>query len=425
MSGLHLIGRRGPLLAAFVLGVLVLVSVGERGPGSPAAELEDHNCRFWGIVTPTPQDSLIRDHLYAGTYDFARLGNLNPDGWGIAYFTPLLQAPGLGEPLIARAGTKANHPYDTRFPPAVERMIEFDPARAIVHLRKASTGAIEVPDPHPLIREDIVFAHNGTIDTTTLITLIEEGGSDYLLYHPPDYLNRYLDSELYMLYALRLRAEGVAQPSGPPSHALKDALAEAARRVYHADAIETAANVIALRGDTLFAMRFDPDDKRTYKLRYRACPGGWEVCSEPVGSDTSGWAVIPAKSVGLFRCGETPEFWSVLDPANRVEPPPDPVLGEGSALAPGSIRLDAHPNPFDGDTRVAFELARADDIDLAVFDAQGRRVRALASGLQGAGRHELLWDGRDDRGNACAAGVYFFQLQAGGAVHTRQVLTIR
>ena len=302
------------------------------GLASPARHQEeafsladDHACRFWGLITPTAQDALIQDHLLSGTYDFQRLGTANPDGWGIAFYTPFLQAAGHGEPIVMRARPRPNDAHDTRFSDAIGRMMDLDAERAIAHVRLASTGAIQVPDPHPLLRDGIVFAHNGTIDTTTLATLIEQCDADFLIDHPLDYLNRRLDTELYFLYMLCLREQGVETGESGLSHRFSDAMAEAGRRVLEADAIRTAANAIAIHGDTLFAMRFDPNDRKVYKLRYKACGGGWEVASEPVGSDTSGWSAIPAKSVGIFRCNASPVFVS-------ASPPPMPYLELGAVV---------------------------------------------------------------------------------------------
>jgi len=326
VHGIILAVKRLPWLICLLLAAAIPAdrpAVSGGGPSGGTGLPPDHACRFWGLITPVAQDALIQDHLLTGTYRFARLGDANPDGWGIAFFTPYLQVPDPGDPLVLRARTKSSDTHDQRFAEAVGRMMELDAERAIAHVRRASTGAIRIPDPHPLTRGGVVFAHNGTIDTTTLVTLLEEGDPDYLTDHPPDYLDRYLDSELYFLYILRLRDEGVETGGPVLSHALADAIAEAARRAHQEDAIQTAANCIAILGDTLFALRFDPSDGATYKLRYHARGDGWEVASEPVGTDTSGWSPIPAKSVGIFRCGEAPLFLSAF-------PPDMPYLDMGS-----------------------------------------------------------------------------------------------
>ena len=69
--------------------------------------------------------------------------------------------------------------------------------------------------------------------------------------------------------------------------------------------------------------------------------------------------------------------------------------------APGDVpavtRLVGNaPNPFNPQTTIAFDLARAQSVRLEVFDLRGRLVRRLQDGVLAAGRHEVRWDGRDD-----------------------------
>ena len=99
-----------------------------------------------------------------------------------------------------------------------------------------------------------------------------------------------------------------------------------------------------------------------------------------------------------------------------------PTVGVGEAPRPRPA-LTVAPNPFNPRTVVSFELSEAGEVAVAVHDVQGRLVRRLAAGAYGAGRHELVWDGRDDRGRAAGAGVYLVRLSAPqGEAVTRIVL---
>ncbi len=72
------------------------------------------------------------------------------------------------------------------------------------------------------------------------------------------------------------------------------------------------------------------------------------------------------------------------------------------------------PNPFNPATSIGFELTEPAVVSVRVFDAAGRLVRALASGRPlAAGRHDLTWNGRDDRGRRVGSGVYFLQVRGG------------
>ena len=83
-----------------------------------------------------------------------------------------------------------------------------------------------------------------------------------------------------------------------------------------------------------------------------------------------------------------------------------------SSLRPGAFKLHRnHPNPFSGTTRIVYDLPVTGKVYLSIHDAGGRLVRKLADGRQDAGRYSLTWDGRDTKGRACPAGVYFCSLK--------------
>ena len=68
------------------------------------------------------------------------------------------------------------------------------------------------------------------------------------------------------------------------------------------------------------------------------------------------------------------------------------------------------PNPFNPQTVIAFDLARASQVQVAVYDLNGSLVRELANEYRAAGVHSLVWDGRDGAGEQVASGTYFYRL---------------
>ena len=46
-------------------------------------------------------------------------------------------------------------------------------------------------------------------------------------------------------------------------------------------------------------------------------------------------------------------------------------------------------------------------------------------GSREARQYTLRWDGRDDRGQSVASGVYLYRLRAGDQVQTRKLLMLR
>jgi hypothetical protein len=87
--------------------------------------------------------------------------------------------------------------------------------------------------------------------------------------------------------------------------------------------------------------------------------------------------------------------------------------------------MRASPNPFHGATSLNFVLAEARNIKVAVYDAAGRQVRVLYSGLLGIGEHHLFWDGRDSQGRGSEAGSYLIRLESSGMGLSTRVVELR
>jgi subtilisin-like proprotein convertase family protein len=93
---------------------------------------------------------------------------------------------------------------------------------------------------------------------------------------------------------------------------------------------------------------------------------------------------------------------------------------------PAATRLIGNaPNPFNPRTTIAFDLARPGPVRLEIFDVKGRLVRRLVDRSFAAGRHSLVWDGRDESQSEAASGVYFARLLATDHKTTDKMLLVR
>ncbi len=84
-----------------------------------------------------------------------------------------------------------------------------------------------------------------------------------------------------------------------------------------------------------------------------------------------------------------------------------------------------HPNPFNSGTSIPYALAQAGPARLAVYNQLGQQVRVLFNGVQPQGEGTATWDGRDDKGQPAAAGIYFVRLESGEARQSRKILLLR
>jgi len=98
-----------------------------------------------------------------------------------------------------------------------------------------------------------------------------------------------------------------------------------------------------------------------------------------------------------------------------------------SVLPTETVVLDNYPNPFNPETWIPYQLATASDVTITIYDVRGNLIRRLDLGYQSAGTYfgrssSAYWDGRNDRGESVASGLYFYTFSAGDFTATRKML---
>jgi hypothetical protein len=88
---------------------------------------------------------------------------------------------------------------------------------------------------------------------------------------------------------------------------------------------------------------------------------------------------------------------------------------------------DAYPNPFNPTTTIKYSIADAGRVSLKIYNAAGQLVRTLVDEEQ-APRPEgfsATWDGRGNRGEDVASGVYFYKLTAKEFSQTKKMVLLK
>jgi hypothetical protein len=83
------------------------------------------------------------------------------------------------------------------------------------------------------------------------------------------------------------------------------------------------------------------------------------------------------------------------------------------------------PNPFNPSTTISFRLPARSRVEVAVYDARGRRLRLLSDRVQGPGHHSEIWDGLDDGGAPVASGVYFVRIKTPAHSDVRRAVLLK
>ena len=102
-----------------------------------------------------------------------------------------------------------------------------------------------------------------------------------------------------------------------------------------------------------------------------------------------------------------------------------------AALTPDETALlPNYPNPFNPETWIPYQLEQGAEAAIMIYDVQGILVRRLALGYQAAGYYAdrdraAYWDGRNDRGESVASGVYVYRLRAGDYAAARRMVIVK
>lgn len=71
------------------------------------------------------------------------------------------------------------------------------------------------------------------------------------------------------------------------------------------------------------------------------------------------------------------------------------------------VTIEAYPNPFAERTTIVAKMGpHAQEVQAAIYDVMGRRIRTFAGRTAGE-RLEFVWEGRDEAGREVANGIYF------------------
>lgn len=66
------------------------------------------------------------------------------------------------------------------------------------------------------------------------------------------------------------------------------------------------------------------------------------------------------------------------------------------------------PNPFNPNTRISYSVPQTANVELIVYDLNGRIVKTLVNKAQNAGKYTVVWDASGE-----SSGVYFYKIKTG------------
>lgn len=83
------------------------------------------------------------------------------------------------------------------------------------------------------------------------------------------------------------------------------------------------------------------------------------------------------------------------------------------------------PNPFNGGTKIRFQLPESTQISLKIYNILGREVKSLLNEKKEAGYYTIQWDGTNENGSLVGSGVYYYQIRTGDRRVVKKMLLLK
>lgn len=84
-----------------------------------------------------------------------------------------------------------------------------------------------------------------------------------------------------------------------------------------------------------------------------------------------------------------------------------------------------HPNPFNPETSIGFELPVNTHVTLEIYNMLGQKIATLINEHRPAGFQQIVWDGKDNAGRVVGSGVYFYHIKSDRFEATKKLVLLR
>ncbi len=100
---------------------------------------------------------------------------------------------------------------------------------------------------------------------------------------------------------------------------------------------------------------------------------------------------------------------------------PDSPLGINDYTSENPFQFINYPNPFNTQTTIQFNIPSEEQVTVAVFDLQGRKITTLFNEMT-SGKQLIVWDGTNGAGAEIGTGIYFITITSENKKYVSKII---
>ena len=101
------------------------------------------------------------------------------------------------------------------------------------------------------------------------------------------------------------------------------------------------------------------------------------------------------------------------------------TLSVENEIIPTRVVLSNYPNPFNPETTIEYTLKDPGNICLEIYNIRGQKVKTLVKDKLEAGKHTVIWIGKNDNNKPVSSGIYLYKLESGNFEKSKKMILMK
>jgi len=145
----------------------------------------------------------------------------------------------------------------------------------------------------------------------------------------------------------------------------------------------------------------------------------WDICQKKFISLNDGLPNTDIRNISINQFFDCPNI-TVCTDSGAYCLTEFPIAIHEKSLKPVEFTSANYPNPFNAITVFHFNLPKSSNVNVSIFDLNGRLVQKLVSARLGAGDHIVTW-----KANQFSSGTYLYEIETDSFIKTGKCVLIK